>query len=423
MYVFTDKYKIVTTQSYTVQFINGNQIINLYDAVGHKYRSITYIVPETAVTSRYEIMQYGFDVDTIDYLVTEYAGTIENHYSRIDTTRRIHNAIGYYANNAYYHYIKDHLGNICAVVHSVADTLVQSTMYYASCVPMSQSDGRDRQPYLYNGKEFIEAHGLNTYDYGFRGYYAPIGRFTSIDPLTEQTPWQSPYSYAGNRFVNAIDWMGLAVWNINNGSSATWDEVLKSFIENQTLNYTELNNDGTVKEHRDDGDHSVWCNEVEIGTEIDGENYKKGRRVFFRHNKLGIIKIYNYSGGQWVHRYTPWDQRVAIWLRAKKVDKIENRLLEIERPIVQEIVLLINPELGIYNSISIVSTNESIYGQNTDNVDRAFAIVNLLTFGAGKIMTLNEVADGIKMLNNISNVASSVYSIKQDYETKSQENH
>ena len=85
----------------------------------------------------------------------------------------------------------------------------QSTMYYASGVPMAQSFGRDKQPYLYNGKEFVEAHGWNTYDYGFRGYYAPIGRFTSIDPLAEQTPWQSPYSYAGNRFVNAIDWMGL----------------------------------------------------------------------------------------------------------------------------------------------------------------------------------------------------------------------
>ena len=49
---------------------------------------------------------------------------------------------------------------------------------------------------------------LNTYDYGFRGYYATIGRFTSIDPLAEQTPWQSPYAYAGNNIINNIDWMG-----------------------------------------------------------------------------------------------------------------------------------------------------------------------------------------------------------------------
>ena len=203
----------------TVQFINGNQIVNLYDAVGRKYRSITYIVPETAVIPRYEIMQYGFDIDTVEYMITEYAGTIENHYSRTDTTRRIHNATGYYTNNAYYHYIKDHLGNVCAVVHSTADTLIQGTIYYASGVPMAYSFGRDKQPYLYNGKEFVEAHGYNTYDYGFRGYYATIGRFTTIDPLAEQTPWQSPYAYAGNHFVNAIDWMGLSgMYGFNNSS-------------------------------------------------------------------------------------------------------------------------------------------------------------------------------------------------------------
>lgn len=80
--------------------------------------------------------------------------------------------------------IKDHIGNVCAVVNSVADTLVQSTIYYPSGVPMAQNlgpdvapsyynalciqytenFGRDEQPYLYNGKEFIEAHGLNEYD-------------------------------------------------------------------------------------------------------------------------------------------------------------------------------------------------------------------------------------------------------------------
>lgn len=97
----------------------------------------------------------------------------------------------------------------CAVVNVDADSVIQRTMYYASGVPMAQSFGRDKQPYLYNGKEFVEAHDWNTYDYGFRGYYAPIGRFTSIDPLAEQTPWQSPYAYANNNFINAIDWMGL----------------------------------------------------------------------------------------------------------------------------------------------------------------------------------------------------------------------
>ncbi|MBQ7209963.1 MAG: hypothetical protein IJS05_03605 [Paludibacteraceae bacterium] len=48
-----------------------------------------------------------------------------------------------------------------------------------------------------------------TSNLGARGYYATIVRFTSIDPLAENTPWQSPYSYASNNFIAEIDWMGM----------------------------------------------------------------------------------------------------------------------------------------------------------------------------------------------------------------------
>lgn len=49
------------------------------------------------------------------------------------------NSTGYYSDGVYYHYVKGHLGNICAVVNSAADTLVQSTIYYPSGVPMVDS--------------------------------------------------------------------------------------------------------------------------------------------------------------------------------------------------------------------------------------------------------------------------------------------
>ena len=268
------KYNILNLPD-TIQFINGNQIVNLYDASGHKYKSIAYTIIPTTVTAHYEVEHYTFDTDTVEYLVKEYTGNTELCYTPTDTlSQRIFNSIGYNADGIYYHYIKDHLGNICAVVHSATDTLVQNTMYYASGVPMSQSYGRDRQPYLYNGKEFVEAHGLNTYDYGFRGYYAPIGRFTSIDPLAEQTPWQSPYSYAGNRFVNAIDYMGLM----------------------QVLNWCAVDGNGNVKGWGLNGDYFVyevdgdWDGSYEglseddiIGLEIPGMQayYKKGQPTYY----------------------------------------------------------------------------------------------------------------------------------------------
>lgn len=194
----------------TIQFVNGNQIVNLYDATGHKSKTIVYTVPQTTVVPQYEIAQYSFEVDTIAYLVTAYDNNIETIYTRDDTlVRRINNGIGYSVANTYFHHHKDHLGNINVVVDSEADTLVQSTIFYASGVPMAQSFGRDKQPYLYNGKEFIEAHGLNEYDSQARMYYSPVMRTTTRDPHAENHYYQSPYSWCSNSPVNRIDPNGM----------------------------------------------------------------------------------------------------------------------------------------------------------------------------------------------------------------------
>ncbi len=57
----------------------------------------------------------------------------------------------------------------------------------------------------YNGKEWIEAHGYDNYDYQARQYYPAIMRFTSIDPMAEKYYSISPYAYCANNPVNRID--------------------------------------------------------------------------------------------------------------------------------------------------------------------------------------------------------------------------
>ena len=139
-----------------------------------------------------------------------------------DSTRRIFNATGYYSSSdsAFYYNLTDHLGNICAVVNATADSVVQRTMYYASGVPMSQSIGRDVQPYLYNGKEFVGAHGLNEYDSQARRYYATIMRTTTMDPLAENYYHISPYAWCGNNPINLVDLDGKAWKNIKDETTA-----------------------------------------------------------------------------------------------------------------------------------------------------------------------------------------------------------
>ena len=63
--------------------------------------------------------------------------------------------------------------------------VVQTTNYYPSGLPWAYTTDV-AQPYMYNGKEFIEMNGYDTYDYDARLYYAAIARFTTIDPMAEK---------------------------------------------------------------------------------------------------------------------------------------------------------------------------------------------------------------------------------------------
>ena len=125
------------------------------------------------------------------------------------------------------------------------DFVVQRTNYYPSGVPMAQSTGQSVQPLKYNAHEYIEAHGYDVYDYGFRGYYATIGRFTSIDPLCERTPWQSPYTYANNNWINQIDILGLAGSDAyTTQDPAKISKLLDFFADGGSLNSFDFDEEG-----------------------------------------------------------------------------------------------------------------------------------------------------------------------------------
>jgi RHS repeat-associated protein len=62
--------------------------------------------------------------------------------------------------------------------------------------------------YGFNGKENDRSGewGLGlVQDYGFRLYNPGLGRFLSVDPLRESYPWYTPYQFAGNKPIVAID--------------------------------------------------------------------------------------------------------------------------------------------------------------------------------------------------------------------------
>ena len=72
---------------------------------------------------------------------------------------------------------------------------IQRPQYYPSGLPWAEGPGVAVQNRKYNGKEWIEAHGYDMYDYGARGYYPAIMRFTTVDSLAKKYYSISPYVY------------------------------------------------------------------------------------------------------------------------------------------------------------------------------------------------------------------------------------
>ena len=87
--------------------------------------------------------------------------------------------------------------------------------------------------YGFNGKEKddeVSGNG-NSYDYGFRIYNPRLGRFLSVDPLTQSFPWYTPYQYAGNKPIWKIDLDGLEETDpIGDGSSYNVVEKIFDFF-------------------------------------------------------------------------------------------------------------------------------------------------------------------------------------------------
>ena len=68
----------------------------------------------------------------------------------------------------------------------------------------------DEYRYGFNGKENDASYGDQLIqDYGFRLYNPAIGKFLSVDPLAPDYPILTPYQFASNTPISAIDVEGL----------------------------------------------------------------------------------------------------------------------------------------------------------------------------------------------------------------------
>lgn len=81
------------------------------------------------------------------------------------------------------------------------------------------TNSNDTYRFGFNGKEKDdEVKGAGgQQDYGMRIYDPRLGRFLSVDPLTKDYPWYTPYQFAGNKPIWAIDLDGAEEYYTSKG--------------------------------------------------------------------------------------------------------------------------------------------------------------------------------------------------------------
>jgi RHS repeat-associated protein len=88
--------------------------------------------------------------------------------------------------------------------------VVSAQDYYAFGATMPSRSWQDadyeRYRHSFNGQEKDEE--TKTHHFKYREDKEDIGRFWSVDPLSAQYPWNSPYAFAENRVIDGIDLEG-----------------------------------------------------------------------------------------------------------------------------------------------------------------------------------------------------------------------
>lgn len=95
----------------------------------------------------------------------------------------------------------------------------------------------------------------NIYNYGFRIYNSRLGKFLSTDPLSKKYPELTPYQFASNRPIKAIDLDGLEAWDGPNDAKITLS--LESYQSFAKMTFKKLD-DGDIKIQTDCADFSLY---------------------------------------------------------------------------------------------------------------------------------------------------------------------
>jgi RHS repeat-associated protein len=150
--------------------------------------------------------------------------------------------------DGWHYYIQDYMGNNRMVVNSNG-TIEQVTHYYPyGGVIGDISTNENVQKYKFEGKELDRTFGLDNYDIHVRQYFAMMPSWDRIDPLAEEAPQFSPYSYCMGDPVNLGDYNGRDATVTITGSDITISACIVLTGSNATEELAKIYQMGIEKE-------------------------------------------------------------------------------------------------------------------------------------------------------------------------------
>ena len=157
--------------------------------------------------------------------------------------------------------------------------------------------------YGFNGKEKddeVKGEGVQ-YDYGFRIYDARIGKFLSTDPLFAGYPYYTPYQFAGNRPIWAIDLDGLEQYTKTSTRLYSISYIKDSQGDMIEGTYTFYSNDENKKVTVTSGERVLLRNGEEGGALMTERKYyqitSEGRKDGLRRANLFYADYDGVDGG------------------------------------------------------------------------------------------------------------------------------
>ncbi|WP_294217548.1 DUF6443 domain-containing protein [uncultured Chryseobacterium sp.] len=244
----------------------GNVIDFKYRADGTKLEKNTNYVNPYSTHLTYVNYLEGFQYKRI----YDHVSTSQNPYDSGYLLQFIPTDEGYYdyINNRYIYSYKDQVGNIRVTYYrdgTGAVVIAKESNYYPFGMEHSGYNSGFNQLNTYRkgfqGQENQPETGWSSFKW--RNYDPVIGRFLTIDPLSEKYAYQSHYNFSENRVVDAVEIEGLEAYTLNDG--------------NISLNGYDLTMDEYTK--REDGDIDIKAvdlsrnvSDASMGEDINNEN-------------------------------------------------------------------------------------------------------------------------------------------------------